>query len=255
MKSLRPSLLFVVSIISISVIAQDLPSIQTDRPDQTEAATIVPTGYVQLETGFNSEQNDAVTKTLVYPTILAKYGVNDRFEWRLILNYNSVETGGERTSGVLPLSAGFKVALWEQKGIIPKTSFIGHLTAPFIASKDFRNKHYSSDFRFTLSNQVTDHLSIGYNLGAAWDGNTGEPEFIYTLTAGYSFSDNWGAYIESFGFAPHQRIPEHRADGGLIFIPHPDFQVDISGGFGLSPNNKDYYYVSLGLSYRFKCKD
>ena len=252
---MKKALLFCLAVVfKISLFAQDLPPIQTDRPDQTEAATITPVGYIQLESGLNYEQNDASTKTIVYPTLLAKYGVNERFEWRLIFNYNSVETGGVKTAGVLPLTAGFKVALWEQHGIIPKASFIGHMTAPFIASKGFRNKYYSTDFRFTLSNQVTDNLSIGYNLGAGWDGLSGEPEFIYTVAAGYSFSEKWGAYIEAYGFAPQNRISDHRADGGFIFIPHPNFQIDLSGGLGISKNSNDYYYVSLGLSYRFKCK-
>ena len=33
--------------------AQDLPSIQTDRPDQTECPFITPRHYFQLENGFS----------------------------------------------------------------------------------------------------------------------------------------------------------------------------------------------------------
>ena len=56
------------------------PEIVTDRPDQTEAPSLVPTGGIQVELGTVIE-NDAVENTKVtnytYATALIKYGINE----------------------------------------------------------------------------------------------------------------------------------------------------------------------------------
>ena len=236
---------------TVTVKAQDLLPIQTDRPDQTETPFLVPEGFFQIESGFNYENTDVTTRTFVYPTILAKYGVNDHFEWRLIFNYGSIEHSGARATGIDPIAVGFKAALWEAKGIIPKASFIGHLNVPFLASKNFRGSFYATNFRFTLQHQITEKFTFSYNLGSEWDGLSAEPTFIYTFSGGYSFSPKLGCYVEVYGFTPQQHFPDHRADGGIMFVPGPDFQIDLSGGLGITPLNNDYYYVSLGFSKRF----
>src|SRR5688572_2980604 len=66
------------------------PEIVTDRPDQTEAPSLVPTGGIQVELGTSIE-NDVVENIKVtnytYATALIKYGINENFELRLISEY------------------------------------------------------------------------------------------------------------------------------------------------------------------------
>ncbi|HNP53823.1 MAG TPA: hypothetical protein PKK69_04380, partial [Ferruginibacter sp.] len=64
--------------------AQDNGSIDTDRPDQTESAFIVPKQYFQTEWGFYYEKPASGETHWQYPAALWKYGVSDRFELRLI---------------------------------------------------------------------------------------------------------------------------------------------------------------------------
>ena len=64
--------------------AQDLPSIQTDRPDQTECPFITPRHYFQFENGFSYEKNDKDLTAFVTPTVLTRFGINKFFELRLI---------------------------------------------------------------------------------------------------------------------------------------------------------------------------
>jgi hypothetical protein len=63
---------------------QKLPSIQLDRPDQTECPFITPKKYIQIENGFTIENKDKNQKTYYYPSSLWKFGVNEKFELRLI---------------------------------------------------------------------------------------------------------------------------------------------------------------------------
>jgi hypothetical protein len=100
-----------------------------------------------------------------------------------------------------------------------------------------------------LQHGLSDKVSIGYNLGAEWDGETAEPTFIYTFTTAFSLTDRLGCYIEAFGFAPQKQTARHQADGGFTYLFSDNAQLDISGGIALTENAPDYY-TSLGFSFR-----
>ncbi|PVX45791.1 outer membrane putative beta-barrel porin/alpha-amylase [Flavobacterium sp. 103] len=245
--------ILIISFLSISnyAISQDLPSIQTDRPDQTECPFITPKGYLQFENGFSYEKIDGDSKSIVAPTILTKFGINDHFELRLITEYSIEKNNSSKISGINPVLIGFKTRLFEEKGIIPTTSFITHLGLPKLASSDLKATYYTPEFRFTMQHTISDRQTLSYNLGAEWSGVTLEPTFIYTLTTGYSFSEKIGGYIEFFGFIPQIEKPDHRFDGGLTYLFNPNHQLDVSAGFGLSKISPEYYFA-LGYSFRFK---
>ncbi|RZJ31532.1 MAG: transporter [Flavobacterium sp.] len=223
--------------------------IETDRPDQTESPSIVPKGMFQMETGFEYEQARADEKAIVSPTTLLKYGINENFELRLITEYSTYEIADEKISGLNPIKIGVKIKMLDEKGIIPKTSFIGHLLIPDLASSDFKADYYAAEFRFTMQHSLSDKLKLGYNLGAEWDGFTPEPTFIYALTGGYSFTDKFGGYVELYGFAPQNEKADHRFDGGFTYLVSNNFMIDASGGFGITENAPDYF-ISAGFSFR-----
>jgi hypothetical protein len=237
---------------SVKVNAQQLPSIQTDRPDQTECPYIVPTKHFQLELGFNYESINTTNKNWILPTALWKYGVNDHFELRLIteMNNNEIQGKGYSGPGLLPAEIGFKVKLIEEKGIIPKISFISHLAIPNFSSMQFRTTYYAPNFRFTILHTLTEDITLSYNIGAEWDGENPQPVFIYTLAPAYSFNDRLGAYIELYGFAPQTEDANHRADGGITYLIKKNIQLDISGGCRVTDNAPEYY-GALGLSMRW----
>jgi hypothetical protein len=245
--------IIMISFLSISnyAISQDLPSIQTDRPDQTECPFITPKGYLQFENGFSVEKTNSETTTMVIPTVLTKFGINDHFELRLITEYTVDKTEAKKTVGINPVLIGFKARLFEEKGIIPTTSFIGHLALPNLASKNLKTTYYAPEFRFTMQHTISEKQSISYNLGAEWNGETAIPTFIYTLTSGYSLSEKISGYIELYGFIPQMDKPDHRFDAGLNYLFNTNHQLDVSAGLGLSRTSPDYF-ISLGYSFRFK---
>ncbi len=249
MKNLILTILF-FSIYNLAK-AQDLPSIQTDRPDQTECPFITPKGYFQFENGFSAEKTNSETTILTTPTILTKFGINDHFELRLITEFTNEENDNDKISGINPILIGFKTRLLEEKGIIPTTSFIAHLGLPKLASPELKVSYYSPEFRFTMQHTISQKQTLSYNLGAEWNGETPEPTFIYTLTTGFSFTENIGGYIEFYGFIPQIEKPDHRFDAGLTYLLNTNNQLDISAGFGLSKISPEYY-VAVGYSFRFK---
>jgi hypothetical protein len=230
---------------------QDSAPIQTDRPDQTECPFIVPKDHFQMETGFLYEQTDKNVRSVSAPSVLFKYGLNERFELRLITEFTTIKSGESTISGLNPVTIGFKINIAQEKGILPTASFIGHLTIPRFASKDFTSTYFAPAFRFAMQHTLSKKLSLGYNLGAEWEGETAEPAFIYTLTTGYSITTKIGAYAEVYGFAPQTSKADHRFDCGLNYLLRRNVLMDVSGGLGLTANAPDHY-VALGFSFRLK---
>jgi len=67
-----------------NLFGQSLTAIQLDRPDQTECPFITPKKHIQIENGFTFETIDQSQISFSYPSTLWKYGVNEKFELRLI---------------------------------------------------------------------------------------------------------------------------------------------------------------------------
>ena len=248
---MKTKIVFIFGLISIFGHSQNFPSIQTDRPDQTECPFIVPTNYLQMENGFSYQKTDDNNSEIFAPTFLLKYGINNHFELRMISEYVLNNQNSNQISGINPILFGFKSRLFEEKGILPLTSFIGHLSVPKLSAEVNNTTYYAPEFRFTMQHTVSEKQSLSYNLGSEWNGETAEPTFIYTITTGYSFSEKMSGYIEFYGFIPQLEEPDHRFDFGINYLLNPNNQLDFSGGFGLSDTSPKYF-ISLGYSFRFK---
>lgn len=250
-------LVIVASIILSAAFAQDKPELVTDRPDQTEAPSLVPRGGVQVETGFQFEtdkEGGVKTQNYTYNTTLLKYGINEHLELRLINEYlgTSIDASGElrdvKISGLSPLALGVKLKLADEKGFWPQAAFIGHINFK-TGAKAYQPEYTAVDFRFTFAHGLTDKLALSYNLGAEWDGGTPDATFLYTLSLGYKFNRILGAYIEGYSFFPENSKADNRVDAGITVLITPMVQWDMSAGVGLSSNSPDSF-VSTGLSFR-----
>lgn len=240
---------FLMMLISVSSYSQKLEAIQTDRPDQTETPYIVPKDMFQVESGFSYQEDDTVSKSYALPSTLWKYGVNDSFEFRLITEFSIEDNFEVKDFGLKPISIGCKIKISKEKGFWPKTSFIGHISIPNLASNKFKSEYVAPEFRFTMQHSLSEKSYLGYNLGAEWDGFSSQPTFIYTLVTGRSITNNLGAYIEVFGFSPQNEVTYHSLAAGFTYLFSNNFMVDLSGGKGVSKTAPLYYYA-LGISFR-----
>lgn len=230
--------------------------IDTDRPDQTESAVLVPKKWFQFEFGIGKQVNSPGSHEFQHPTLLSKYGISKRIELRLITtattnSYFDDQHIKQHETGLEPVEVGAKVSLWEEKKMLPKASLIFHFAIPKFASKKFRVEKPAPNFRFTFQNSITENIAIGYNLGAEWDGFNKEAAWLYTFAPGFTIGKKWYAYVEAFGFMSKLNPPEHSLDGGIAYYVTPDLKLDLSSGFGVSPAAPDWY-VAFGWSVRFK---
>lgn len=242
-------------LISLSTNAQQHGRMETDRPDQTESFYITRRGYIQAEIGFNNERYLG-SRVTVHPTALWKAGLHERFELRLITELNTIKpllmspSFPQKTSGLPPVQVGGKIALLEEKKWLPATSLIFHAGIPSLGSKTFRTPRWSPNFRFVMQHTLGEQTSLGYNLGAEWNGFSNRATWIYTIAPGMNLGEKWYGYVEAFGSIVRGEKPAHALDGGIAFYVSDDVKLDLSAGIGISEQSIDNY-VAIGLSFRF----
>ncbi len=231
--------------LGFSLIAQ----INTDRPTQSASAIVLPKGAFQLEAGFLSERPNSKIDAfnVQYVNALFRFGLLEGVEIRLTQNYLGYHTTGSKVNGMSPTTLGTKIHLLNENDGLPQISIIGQITLPN-GSGFFQAKKATQELRFNFQNTLSDRLSLGYNLGVAWD-NDGLVS-LYTAVLGISFSDNLTFFLEPYGFLAKDTPHDSRFNTGLIYVVSDNFQLDISAGNGLTKRAPDYF-VSFGAAVLF----
>lgn len=235
--------------------AQEKKDMVTDRPDQTESASVISVKGLQIESGFSFEKYDSNISNITYNSTLLRYGLLEKFELRLGLGYSGIHVGLDGgnmdKSGFAPITFGAKYQLREEGDGLPKLAFLSTFTIPNTGADIFENKHVGADFRVNGEYSLNEAMSFGANLGVAWSGSEygNSAVGIYTAVVGMSLSEKIGAFAELYGFLPKEGKNDHRWDAGLTYSVNEDLQLDFSTGVGLSKVSPDYF-ISLGLSIR-----
>ena len=241
--------------------AQDTPPSQraliTDRPDATEAPSVVPAGFLQVETGgfyesFN--ENNVTFERNVFNTTLLRYGILSNLELRVGWNIEEQSTTFGNTAiqnkltGFSPLLLGVKVAIAEEKNGMPEIGLIGHIFLPVTASADFKPETTGVDFRFAFSHTLSEKENLSYNIGAQWGDDSPETAYIYTIAYGYAITDKVGFYAELYGDMPEDSSANHFWDVGATYLVKPTIQFDVTIGSGITKGQD--ILLSAGLSFR-----
>lgn len=251
-------ILFLITFSLIAKAQNETPELITDRPDQTESSAVVPHKSLQIETGFvmkNKETDFIVQRSYEYNTTILRYGLLKNMELRLGMEYLGDKVSNKKSDttnnvlGLSPIYTGFKIKIAEEEGWKPEIAFLGGLVLPFTADKEYKPDYSATNIRFLFANTLSDRFSIGYNLGAEWDGETAATGYFYSLSLGIGLTDKLGMFVEGYGLLPEEGDSESLFDAGFTYLVFPNFQLDLSGGIGLNDNAIDNF-LSFGLTYR-----
>lgn len=245
---MRP-IYFLFFLISAGAWAQE--PIETDRPDQSSTPSIVPAGHFQMETGIRHTQAEPHHPQWQLPTALLKYGVNDKFELRLNVQYAYNKTPDSTNSGIKPLVAGIKAKLAEEKGWLPAAAVLVNFKIPNAASESFKADNFAPEIVFAMKKSIGNNTEIQYNAGVSWDGETPQPSYLYTLSPNFDITDKLGMFVESYAYFPEHSHPDHWVDGGFTFLITNAIQLDVSAGYELSSHDSHHsFFESVGFSFR-----
>lgn len=242
-----------------SVAGLDEPMV-TDRPDFTEAGSVVGLGVAQLESGYTyTHESDGASRLIghAFPETLLRVGVlADWLEFRTAWNYSAEDLIGARSHGAEDLYLGFKVGLTAQDAWLPEMAIIPQMTVPTGARA--RSSHTTlPGVNWLYGWDINDFLATGgstqFNHSVDADDGTAYVEWAQSWTVNYSLTDRVGAYTEWFGLFPNGATSahtEHYFDAGFTFLSSDNVQWDVRAGKGLSQQADDYF-VGAGLSLRF----
>lgn len=232
----------------------------TDRPDFTESTSTLPPGHFQLEGGYTfSRQGDTDSQSL--GELLLRAGVGERWEARFgIGSYDRIAPGQgtARLSGYEDPTLGVKIRLTEDDPNLlppgwPRMSILLITSVP-VGSEELTADEWQPEGKLALGWDLSDRISLGSNLIYAYPSDDGERfnQFAASLSAGMSFTDRLGIYLEGFGFSKESLDGSSTSyiNSGLTYLASNDLQLDVRIGAGLDDPHPNWF-AGLGAAVRF----
>lgn len=240
----RPLLILVLllAVTQWALAQSDETVISADRPGMATGTDIMPKGKVQWETGVGYE-GDGGSAAYTLNNTLFRYGMVDWAELRVGMDL----LHADGTTGLSALNIGTKIGLLENEGWVPAVSLLANLQCPHIGSKAFVPSLLAPQLYVLLQNQVTSWLSVGYNIGAEWDGDMAEPQSFAAVCLGFSLTESLGCFVESYNYF-HSTGNTYAIDLGLNWVVARNLQLDIAANFNLQ-NPTNYLMVSGGVAW------
>ena len=218
--------------------------ISTDRPDYTESTDTVGRGVGQFEGGV-VWTSQAPSHTLRVPNGLLRIGLVRRVELRLSSDgfvRESVLGNGtwDRNSGGADLAVGTKVALIDEKRLLPALSVTGALSLP-VGSERFSSGGYDPFFKLCWSKSLPKAFDAGGNVVAqlATAGPGTSVEQSVSLSVGHKLPGGLRGFWEVYRISPHEA--QTIADTGLSKVLGKNFQIDVSVGHTLLAQRSGWF--------------
>ncbi|MGC4042927.1 MAG: transporter [Armatimonas sp.] len=223
--------------------------IETDRPDFTESANVVPKGRLQIESGFTSLRERGGRTTGV-PEALFRGGVDGRWEWRLGLpNYIDSRSGAERLRGFGDTYLGAKIKLTPAEGEF-NASLIPAVMLPGGRS-GLRSEAVAPEIKLCVAKPLSEKHSLSGMLYGAWPKEEGRRNSVLqsTLSLGTALGERMAAFTEYAGTFAKRGGSEHVGHFGLTYLATPEQQWDLHFGFGQRPTGSSRF-IAGGFSIR-----
>lgn len=229
-------------------------SIETDRPDFTEASSLVSPGRFQVETGVTVSRPRGANAVSQYswPEVLLRVGVGSGLEIRLGQSLASIDNGvDDRFTAAGDLYAGVKLGVAEQRGAMPQLAVMLQASIPTGDSRLSAGEWLPGGA--LLAGWGTDG-PLSYAAGVQLNRSPISGVVIGpSFATGIRLTDRVKGYGEWFAFIPAATdvtLPAaHYGNGGLALLLSNDAQLDGRIGFGLN-DAADKVFFGLGLSIR-----
>ena len=235
--------------VAMSASAQEQAEFTADRPGASTGPAVVGHRVVQLEQGVQYD-GDGGAGIFTFSNTLLRYGLFENME--LHLGGDGFIYMSDEESKFKPafsgLSLGTKIKCFEGRGAIPAVSVLADFALPYTASEGFNTEHFAPSLYLLFENPVNDWLSIGYNVGAEWDGSETVPTTFAALCFGFSLTDNLGCFAESYNyFGRYGNI--YAVDFGFNLMVARRVQLDIAANLDVC-NPRQSWAVSFGVAWQ-----
>lgn len=226
-------------------------SISTDRPQVTNASTVVPCGSLQFENGFLITANGS-QYTFDTPETNIRFGVPGKGEVRLGVPdyFSNDDTLSGFANGFGDLVLGYKQQLGPVHGF--DVSFIPSLSLPTGAGK-ISSGGVDPALQLPWSRSLSKNWTVAGMFSVMWPtqpsgrNTTGQASLYFDR----QISAPLDAWVEYSGSFPERGGPQHLINFGASYKPTPHQQIDFHWIAGLSAAAPDYQF-GFGYSVRFQ---
>lgn len=256
-----------IALFGTSTKAQEIESIYTDRPDQSESPMIMYKGFLQFESGlkynnFPGNAEDETDYSAALPELMIRYGLFKNIEVRLNLEYTyehirksgngytvgNLPEANNSFNGFQPPEISIKYRFFGGKKIIPMTAVLLSADVPGIGAERYRLKHFNPGLALLFQNDISERFDLGYNLGMSWDTEAKTKTEFYTLSLGYNPAEQASVFVESYTYYRNGATPDYNLDFGLSYMIQKNMQADFY--FGTQLKSKPNVFFGGGFSVR-----
>ena len=181
---MKKAIFTVIVIFSFAgVFAQEV-EFTADRPGASTGPSTVAKGVIQWEQGVQYD-GDGGKGALTFSSTLFRYGLFDGVELRLSGDgfiYDNANRWKTAFSGV---TIGTKIRCYEEQGAVPSIAVLANFSIPCTGTKGFVVENFAPSLYLLFENTLNDRFSLGYNVGAEWDGSSPSPATFLALSLAY----------------------------------------------------------------------
>ena len=243
--------LLTFSLCCFTAFAQNEVEFTADRPGASTGPGVVGHHVIQLEQGVQYDGDGSRFGTYTFSNTLLRYGLFPNMELRLGGDAFLYPSGGCDISYMAAfsgLSVGTKIKCFDGQGAIPAVSVLADFSIPCTASDGFNVDHLAPSLYLLFENPVCDWLSIGYNLGAEWDGILPGATTFAALCLGFSATDSLGCFVESYNYF-NELGNAYCMDFGLNWQVSRKVQLDVAANMDLT-NPAQCWAISCGVAWQ-----
>ncbi|MFV0289383.1 MAG: transporter [Mangrovibacterium sp.] len=209
--------------------------INTDRPDHGDGVSTVPANRFQVEEGIT------LAKKTFANNLLIRYGIGNTTEARLVVDAGKYQDA----NGLQPISFSMKQRLYSGKNWVPAITAVGYISLGDWASSDFKSSENQLVLKLSFANQLSEKLSLGYNVGTYdFDHMNTTIGLAYALAGKISV---FGEYFASW----QEHANEHNIGAGILYLINNQLQVDAAIGSDIFDGQNNRFFSTIGVSYLF----
>ena len=238
---------------------QNVNSIETDRPDITESAVVVPSGLYQLESGTLFENKNMTSEGIkinfhnyTIITSMLRVGLINNVELRFAgdyLNQTVMNSSNQsNNTGFANILAGAKYQFTKQEVSGQDLGIIIQLYLP-VGNEVFTPPNTEPEILLAYGKDFSETFSLSANIGSRWNGTDNLMIFLYSASFGIKVNDYWDSFLELYGDASKGNPFNYNFDCGIAYRLLDNLQFDASIGDELSTGIENYF-ISAGISVR-----
>jgi hypothetical protein len=225
---------------------------QPERPTVATHAYAVAPGYVELEAGFQRQQDGALANRIAIP-LLFKIGLGERVQLDLAPGLSRDAQGGRAKSGITDFLVAVKWRLTDDAPVIGAFAVQGTVSLPTGSPESGRGSGKAALNLLAISSHKLGPLALDINAGYTRLGGESEVaprnSTVWTVSTGFPIAGRIGWVAELYGFpgtsGPNGQPPVVAALTGPTVTIAPSIVLDAGATFDVSRFGGTAVYAGL----------